>query len=155
MNKWVRFMDMRSGGGLKEPYAYIYIEALCEDDAITIFYNRFGHSPHRVTCTCCGEDYGVDDGDSLADISAYERGCDYAYFRPDGTECPKDEGWITGKGIAEGYSAKYVERKGKYRKHVTLGEYLKDSRVLVIRATDIQESERQGTVPDQGYIYHE
>ena len=71
---WTSFMDMHSGGGTKEePYEYIYIEAP-ENEAITIFYNRFGHNPHRVTCTCCGEDYSVSSDETLELITAYNRG---------------------------------------------------------------------------------
>lgn len=56
---WTQFWDMHSGGGLKEePYNMIYIEAP-EDVAKTIFFNKFGHNPERVSCTCCGDDYGI------------------------------------------------------------------------------------------------
>jgi len=51
-------MDMHSGGDLKEKWQYIYIEAP-EEEAKVIFYNRFGHNPNRVTCTCCGKDYSI------------------------------------------------------------------------------------------------
>ena len=70
---WTRFMDMHSGGGTKEePYEYIYIEA-AEAEARIIFYNRFHHSPDRVTCTCCGEDYVYHDSDSLEDLTRHDR----------------------------------------------------------------------------------
>ena len=83
---WTRFMDMHSGGGAKEaPYEYIYIEAP-ESEAKTIFYNRFGHNPERVSCACCGEDYSISEEESLEQATAFERGCDYAYFGPDGAE---------------------------------------------------------------------
>lgn len=49
LNKWTEFMDMRSGGGLKEKFAYCFIEAP-EEEAKVIFYNRFGHSASRITC---------------------------------------------------------------------------------------------------------
>lgn len=56
---WTKFSDMHSGGGVKEsPYETIYIEAP-QKEAEIIFYNRFGHSALRVSCTCCGEDYSV------------------------------------------------------------------------------------------------
>lgn len=51
-------MDMHSGGGQKLDFSILYIEAP-EDEAIGVFYNRFGRNPHRVTCTCCGPDYSV------------------------------------------------------------------------------------------------
>ena len=88
---WTRFMDMHSGGGTKEPpYEYIYIEAP-ESEARVIFYNRFGHNPERVTCSCCGDDYSISEEETLQQITAFERNCDSSYFRPDGTECDQDE----------------------------------------------------------------
>lgn len=74
---WTRFMDMCSGGGLKLPWEYIYIEAP-QKDAEVIFQNRFGRNPYRVTCTCCGEDYSVGESNDLARITAFERGCAFA-----------------------------------------------------------------------------
>lgn len=73
--RWTRFMDMHSGGGQKLDWGKIYIEAP-EAEARVIFYNRFGRNPDRVTCTCCGEDYSVDDSESLAQASGYDRNCD-------------------------------------------------------------------------------
>lgn len=64
---FTQFFDMHSGGGTKvEPYEVIVIEAP-EVEAISIFYSRFGRNPHRVTCTCCGEDYAVSEHESLDD----------------------------------------------------------------------------------------
>src|SRR4051812_22539864 len=94
---WTRFMDMHSGGGVKEaPYQVIYIEAPLPE-AEVIFFNRFGHNPQRVTCTCCGSDYSISEDDTLAQASGYDRGCQHLetprdpetmrYVRPD------DEWW--------------------------------------------------------------
>lgn len=70
---WTHFMDMCSGGDLKEsPYEHIYIEAPWTE-ARVIFYNRFGHSPDRVTCTCCGEDYSLAEKSTLEEVSSYWR----------------------------------------------------------------------------------
>jgi len=70
---WTSFMDMHSGGGCKEPpYEYIYIE-LPRDMAEVYFYNRFGHSPERVTCTCCGRDYSLSESETLESATEYER----------------------------------------------------------------------------------
>lgn len=76
---WTRFMDMHSGGSTKvvirkQAIEYIYIEAP-ENEARVIFYNRFGHNPSRVTCTCCGEDYSVSEEQTLELATAFERGC--------------------------------------------------------------------------------
>ena len=71
---WTQFWDMRSGGGKKEKWEMIYIEAPAEEAKI-IFYNRFGHSPDRVTCTCCGADYSIDEHEDFAQLTGYHRGC--------------------------------------------------------------------------------
>ena len=71
---WTLFWDMHSGGGKKEQWDKIYIQAP-ENEAEIIFYNRFGHSPHRVTCTCCGEDYSLSESESLEQASGYHRKC--------------------------------------------------------------------------------
>jgi ribosomal protein S27E len=60
-------MDMASGGNIKEKYEFIYIEAP-EEEAKIIFYNRFDHSPTRVSCTCCGEDYWIKSGEELSKL---------------------------------------------------------------------------------------
>jgi hypothetical protein len=64
------FRDMHSGGGCKEDFGTIVIEA-DQHDAEIVFFNRFGHNPHRVSCTCCGPDYSVyedDDFDPEAEV---------------------------------------------------------------------------------------
>jgi hypothetical protein len=70
---WTCFFDMHSGGGNKEPWERIFIEAP-EQEAKVVFYNRFGHNPSRVTCTCCGEDYSIDESETLEKATAYARG---------------------------------------------------------------------------------
>lgn len=68
---WTLFWDMHSR--TKEgSYDKIYIEAT-KDEAVVIFYNRFGHNPHRITCTCCGEDYSVDEEKTFGKASEYHR----------------------------------------------------------------------------------
>lgn len=71
---WTNFWDMHSGGKQKEKFAQCYIEAP-EPEAKVIFYNRFGHNPERVTCTCCGEDYSISEHKTLGQASGYQRGC--------------------------------------------------------------------------------
>jgi hypothetical protein len=127
---WTRFMDMHSGGGLKEsPYHYIHIEAP-EKEARVVFYNRFGHNPERVTCTCCGQDYYIAEDETLEQQTAYDRNCRY------------DE-----------ESDLYVEERGRYGEYQTLDEYLARPDVLVIPAGDIKDEERVGEVPEQGYVW--
>lgn len=66
-------MDMHSGGGQKLQWGIIYIEAPPQS-ARVIFYNRFGRSPDRVTCICCGEDYSVSDAPTFDELSKHDRG---------------------------------------------------------------------------------
>lgn len=125
---WTQFWDMHSGGGQKEKWARIYIEAP-KDEAITIFYNRFHHNPNRVTCTCCGEDYSISESETFAEASAFQRNCK----------------WIDGK---------YVEiQRDSYNEHKTVEEYVQDPEVLVIPADEIDDDERTGYVPDEGYMW--
>ena len=155
---WTRFMDMHSGGGTKEPpYQYILIEAP-EEEAKVIFYNRFRHNPERVTCTCCGDDYSIGEHATLDDATGFDRGCDFAHFRPDGTECAESEAWVPGKGMTPGYTQHYAERPAKkyaFREYTTLEDYLKNPDVLVIREADIKPKERSGEVPTQGYVWRD
>lgn len=135
---WVQFMDMASGGGGKEKYSYIYIEASNEEEAAIIFYNRFGHSPHRVSCTCCGEDYSVSYSETLEEATAYNRGCGW-----DETE----KKWAEGPGGSA------------WKEYVPLGEYLISlcnvkGGILVIPETEIKPEERKGELPVEGYVWH-
>lgn len=131
---WTRFMDMHSGGGTKEPpFEFIYIEAP-EAEAKVVFYNRFGHNPERVTCACCGDDYSIGEEPSLAQATAYNRGCEY-----------DDEAKV------------YVERlRTRFMAPghlLTVEEYAADPTVLVIPADEIRDAERVGDVPAQGYVW--
>ncbi len=132
---WTHFMDMHSGGGTKEePYEHIYIEAP-EAEACVIFYNRFGHSPHCVSCTCCGNDYSVTEAESLEQATGYERGC-----------ASTNAGYI--EEPRKGFG-------GFVYSHTPLDAYLERGDVLVIRASDIKPSERVGEVPEQGYVWRD
>ena len=129
---WTHFYDMHSGGDCKEPpYGHIFIEAK-EDEAVTIFYNRFGHNPLRVTCTCCGEDYSISEEKTLLQVSGYMRGCTHE----------EGKGYID-KPSQHSYSNRYLTRQ----------EFLKRPDVLVIRKKDILPEERIGNVPEQGYVW--
>ncbi len=72
---WTRFFDMASGGKEKEDYHSIYIEA-SKETAKSIFMQRFGHDPDRITCFCCGNDYSITEG-TLEDLTACDRGCEW------------------------------------------------------------------------------
>lgn len=130
--KWTRFMDMRSGGRQKEKWSHIYIEA-SEQEAKVIFYNRFGHNPDKVTCTCCGNDYSINEEVSLEQATAFERNCKWN----EEANCYSEE-----QGIKFTYSA--YEPLDKYIAHKT---------VLVIPASDIKPNERKGNIPAQGYVW--
>ncbi len=173
---YTRFMDMHSGGGLKEaPYDKIFIEAP-KDEARVIFYNRFGHSPDRVTCTCCGDDYSYDDGESLAELSAYDRNCATEYFYVDNGEVAEGVGrW--GKNAewdrelrARVYNGRVIDSRHVERadlstmeygatqaecesRYMSVADYFAGENVLVIYAEDIQDHERRGTVPESGYVW--
>ena len=131
---WTQFWDMYSGGDQKEKWAMIYIEAP-EDEAKIIFYNRFGHNCERVTCTCCGEDYSLDEDESLEQLTAYHRGCMWQ------------------KVAGEKGQGHYIEKHDpthSWDKYRTLEEYAKDKKVLIIHASDIKEEERR-----QGYVWQD
>jgi hypothetical protein len=130
IDMWTRFMDMHSGGGSKEAWENIYIEAE-EEKAKVIFYNRFGHNPERVSCTCCGEDYSISESETLEQATGYERGC-----------------------LWDDKEGGYVEKHGRsYIPYRTLIEYKKDSEVLFITDAEIKKSERTGDVPQEGYVW--
>lgn len=146
---WTLFWDMNSGGGRKETWNHIYIEA-DQKEAKLIFYNRFGHNPERISCTCCGPDYSINSEKSLRKLSGYHRnalcvekrtGKNYKYDYID----PKSE-------IPEGFS------KSKYsstlsRPYLTIEQYENQENVLIIRKNDIKDDERRGSVPQQGYVW--
>ena len=141
---WVQFMDMHSGGGNKEgPYEMIYIEAADEESASLIFYNRFGHSPERVSCTCCGEDYSISSNKSLAQLTGYSRNCEHI-SGPD-----KEHRYLeAGESVPRGW-----KRRGAYGQYSTLKAYLAQDSTLVIHNSDVSNEEKQGDVPEQGYVW--
>ncbi len=168
--KWTLFWDMHSGGGSKEKQDKIYIEAPIEEAKI-IFYNRFGHNPERVTCTCCGGDYSISEEDSLEEASGFHRNCRFGYLDKDGNEVPKERAWISGEGMVNGavkstcfeeedreeiddMKKKYPDSDWEeYKKHITIKKYERQKGVLIIRKEEIKLKERKGDVPEQGYVW--
>lgn len=138
---WTKFWDMHSGGGLKEPpYDKIYIEA---EQAVAerVFYTRFGHNPHRVTCTCCGSDYSIDDGESLKQMTAYHRNCRYDDVQ---------KKWVEER---DPNLSKYSDDPA-WRPYLTVDEYAKQENVLVITADEITDEERNSpSPPEEGYAW--
>lgn len=123
---WTLFWDMSSGGSTKEyPYEHIYIESDSQEQAEVVFYNRFGHSPHRVTCTCCGPDYDVSSNEDIEQLSGFHRGCVWNNER---------KGYGSDSGIS-------------------LECYFEQDNVFFIYSKDIEESEKVGEVPEEGYVW--
>ena len=152
---WTQFWDMHSGGGLKEKdFQYIYIEAP-EEEAKVIFYNRFGHNPNRISCTCCGEDYSISEDKTLEGVTAYHRACVYVYRNKKGKKVSENTAWKMGKGVLPGYTAGYEEVQDDItnKKYISLRKYVKQKDVLVIYKKAITENERKGDVPQQGYTW--
>lgn len=125
---WTHFHDMHSGGGAKEPYGHLYIEAP-EDEAARIFYAEFGHNPHRISCTCCGPDYSLTEAEDLHQASGYERNC---HFNQE--------------------TGLYEERQSQeaYSKYVPLEVYLQGN-VKVIPKSEIPDTLPE--LPQQGYVW--
>lgn len=158
---WTRFMDMHSGGGQKEKFAYIYIEAP-QREAEVIFQNRFGHNPNRVTCTCCGEDYSIGDHETLEDATGYDRGCVYEYVTPGGvtkTRNERHQAVMAGGDEWKAWKGRYVERSSgenlSFNPFMSLVDYLKahEKDVLVIHADEIEPEERIGELRQEGYVW--
>lgn len=160
---WTHFHDMHSGGGQKLDWGHIYIEAP-ESEAKRIFYARFGRNAERITCTCCGHDYSISEGVSLAQLTGYDRGCRYLdtprdpktglYKRPDDLyfkehyyleddEEPREPYKVGGRSVP-------IFASGGYK---TLGEYLKSPGVLAIPASEIKPEWLAAEVPVQGYVW--
>jgi hypothetical protein len=142
---WTHFHDMHSGGGTKEKYGRIFIEAP-QAEAEIIFQNRFGHNPNRVSCTCCGPDYSTSEYESLEDATGYERNC----------EC-SDDGYIevqrqSNLDIRRRCNTAASDSWGLY---MTLDQYIASGACLVIRANEIKPEERVGELREQGYVWRD
>ena len=141
---------MHSGGGTKEKWERIYIEAP-EQEACIIFYNRFGHSPHRVSCTCCGDDYSINSG-QLSQITGYERNCHFVTTGYVEEPAHIDHRRLLKKGNMEEYALR-VKEDGRSA-YIPLPDFIKNSKdALFIFADDIKPEERIGDVPQQGYVW--
>ena len=162
---YVRFWDMNSGGRQKEKWDKIIIETktndndLAEKEAKIIFYNRFGHNPDRVTCTCCGSDYSINSHESLKQITGHWRNCKTlkAPINPKTSKRNYNDP-VYKKGlyiddediIPEGY-----EVESSYSNPaIPLEKYLKQEGVLFVPKSEVKPEERIGDVPMEGYIWH-
>lgn len=174
---WAHFWDMHSGGGTKvvrlddgsfidgnrmtdegQPINHVFIEA-AEQEAKTIFYNRFGHNPERVSCGCCGGDYSISEGADLAQLTAYHRHCAWQSVEGEQggghyveAQSESLRQYVAGAEDDAAWQA-YLDSRGNAAKYRTLEEYMKDPEVLFIPATHIKPEERKGDVPTQGYVW--
>ena len=159
---WTHFWDMHSGGGQKEKWSHIYIEAP-EEEAKFVFYHRFGHNPDRVTCTCCGNDYSISSDKSLKSLTGFQRNCR-------NLETPQDENglyvephdsWWKEHYYLDPSEEKEAEKRGhkvdrrfsQFGNWVSLADYRKQKDVLFIDKEDIQPHEKEGDLPEQGYVW--
>lgn len=161
---WTGFMDMHSGGDSKEQWEYIYIEAP-QNEAEIIFYNRFGHNPNRVTCTCCHEDYKTSENESLAQLTGYQRGCRcletptepktrrYTELESGPMATYFNEHRYLENGEEPEFGFKISSSWRPHHKYRTLAEYSTDKAVLIIPASEIGPTEREGELPVQGYVW--
>lgn len=153
---WTRFMDMHSGGGQKETFAYLYIE-VPQKEAEIIFQNRFGHNPNRITCTCCGKDYSISEHNTLEDATGYNRGCRYGYVTPGGIVKTTNDWHKATLDERQSWKGQYLEEpegNGSFHPYMPLTEYLASHNdVMVISATDIKPEERVGKLRTEGFVW--
>jgi len=130
-------MDMHSGGGQKLDWELIFIEAP-EKEARVIFYNKFGRSPDRVTCTCCSKDYSYDESKNLTEATRYDRLHRYddkgEYIPWDAPE--KDRKYQSLKNLKETKKSAHQEQA-----------------VNFVYKKDITPQDKLGTVPEEGYVW--
>lgn len=139
---WTEFKDMHSGGSQKEEWSEIFIEAP-EEEAKIIFYNRFGHNPDRVTCTCCGNDYSINEYETLEEATAYERGCKFDKEQNKYIEEPDN---------ATSWRKEYQTLQNAIETGILINSIICD-KALFIFEKDIKPEERNGALPQQGYVW--
>lgn len=121
---WTHFYDMHSGGGPKEDFSSLFIEAP-EDEAIRMFASLFGHHPFSIACHCCGENYSITEYPTLEEATAYHRSCAH-----DGTQYVEEPSLGRMK-----YGASEKDCRDRYK---TLEQYLALPYIRVIRAEELQ-----------------
>jgi len=140
---WTQFWDMHSGGGQKDKFRQCFIQAP-EVEAVSIFIAKFGHDPRHVTCPTCGEDYSINEYDSLEKATAYERNCNCAQLR----ETNKKTGRVryysvyleAGESPPKGFE---LDEFQSSRETIPLKKYLKQKDVKVVRKREVKASERK------------
>lgn len=128
---WTHLWDMSSGGYHKADFHHIFIQAPA-NEAVQWANWKWDIHPDNITCSCCGQDYGVIQG-RLGDIAAFHfTKCsehdDDGYGVPEKEivrrvfQCVLDGGEVDGYDIREKQYALFVFRSmmGKeYKKHYT------------------------------------
>ncbi len=149
--RWTTFMDMHSGGRLKASHQWIVIEAP-QALAELVFYNRFGHNPNRITCTCCGEDYSVSEHENSRDGIRYhwrwgsiygKRARKHSDVRVAALQAMAEQN----DSPQEAENARIAIRRQKRALQWTR------QNVLFIKHEDIQPHEKVGSVPVEGWVW--
>jgi hypothetical protein len=71
--EWFEFMDMCSGGSIKEePYDYIYLLAHDALEARDRFESLFNHAPEAIGCETCGENYSISGAKALSKLCGWK-----------------------------------------------------------------------------------
>lgn len=130
---------MNSGGDQKLQWERIFIEAPY-DEAVRVFYAKFGRHPENVTCSCCGSDYSIDESESLELATAYARNC--RYLSPSPTQ--------SGRYFEEGepIPAGWTEHSIPWGTYKTVEEFSVQDDIKIVYAKDISPEERAALLPE-------
>jgi hypothetical protein len=149
---WTRFMDMHSGGSQKLAWDTIYIQAPREL-AERVFQAKFDRNPNSVTCTCCGPDYSVSDGepgDDLYNATGYNRNCLHLAKRSWDIET---RGYAPDRYVEQQdpEKLKYSQREANHYKPLAL--YVASEDVKVVCADEITDEDRGTNLRQSGYVW--
>lgn len=155
---WAQFWDMHSGGGTKvPPFEKIYVQLPDGADPVVVFQNLFGRNPNRVTCTCCGEDYSIDSGDSLRQLTGYQRGCacDAGRYIERGKLLGPSHKYRLGVTTVDGQVVEgrvsAIPTEPVYSEIVLLSDYVLRPNVLVVYLDELPDDVVRGTPHEEGY----
>lgn len=108
--KVYRFMDRHSGGDQKTDYAYIYIDAYSEREAVEIFETETGRDPYDITCSCCGQYFNISEEVNIQQATGFDRHCLYT----------EEHGYVESASV-------------HYDRFTPLSDYLEQPDVLYVR----------------------
>lgn len=137
---WVIFIDMHSGGGLKEPpFENIYLEIPDDIYKVTepaqIFERIFGHDPDDVCYPTCGSNYSISEDETLEQATGYYRGCKFYYVNEKGDRLTWDKWRVISDRDREAYKGQYVEEPRAC--YSTLDEYRQRKDILIMTWPEI------------------